>query len=252
MSEKAYLSNICPAWTIEAQEEALAKAVPDWPKGVRVYRDILGPSARKAHSTEALVQRASALRSTGRKGASETLWMADLSVFDWSPKGFMSGLAEAAARNMTVVAVDTGRRIAPDAGAVELSAALDEFKRGRDRRPGGGGRMVGATASKVARLADTLRRVALIEPDWAKPNEEISTESLLLRAGRKPHGRRDVIPMAYATAAKYLDHRPLVQARAIGEARRQLAYAEAVEERKAKAAARAARKAAKETTNGQA
>ena len=38
MSDRAYISNIHAVWTIAAQEEALAKVVPGWPK-VAVYKN---------------------------------------------------------------------------------------------------------------------------------------------------------------------------------------------------------------------
>lgn len=46
----------------------------------------------------------------------------------------------------------------------------------------------------------------MIEDDWHKA--EIATDVLLERAGRVPKGKRDLVPMAWATAVRLLGRRP--------------------------------------------
>jgi hypothetical protein len=96
------------------------------------------------------------------------------------------------------VAHDTGRRIEPTAGADELSAAVEEFQKVKRSDLTGMGRRAGALVSAKVRTDDAKARVELIWEDWFK--REVPTSELLLRAGLKRKGRRDVIPMAYQTA----------------------------------------------------
>ena len=53
-------------------------------------------------------------------------------------------------------------------------------------------------------MADRQARMALIEEDWH--GVEVPTDDLLMRAGKMRRGR--LVPMAWATAVKYLGRRP--------------------------------------------
>lgn len=211
LAARVYISNISKLWPVEAQEAALAAGTPGWPD-VRVYQDHLGPMARKAHSPEALKERSSGLlRRTSRPPGDETIYVASLAVLAWTPEDLMACLEAAAARHATIVALDTGRRIEPTAGAADLRPALVDFLASKRRAQTEGGRAIGVKASKEKRLADVLARIKLIEADW--PLREVSTQELLERAGRVPHRHRHKVAMSYITAVQHLGKRPLAQKR---------------------------------------
>lgn len=168
------------------------------------------------------------LRPTRRAATDEVIYLASLAVLAWDATDFMDCLVAAGRRHATVVALDTGRRIPPDASREELAEAQREFLARRRSADAGGGQKVGAAASTKARLEDAARRIALIADEWNR--DDVPTPELLLKAGRKPSGRRDVTPMAYQTAAKYLGHRPEAQRK------RRIAMAVAEQNRQRKAA----------------
>lgn len=208
---RAYLSNIVRIWPIDKQEQAHVAGTPGWPD-VATYRDEVKPRARKAHSAEALTERAFMLRRTGRRRGEETVYVASLCVLAWTPEDWMQCMAQLADRNATVVALDTGRTLPPDAGQVERAAAFSEFLAGRRRAQTGEGRKVGAKISADRKKQDSARRAELIRADW--PLRLTSTKELLLRAGttRKRRGVEFVVPMAYSIAKRHLGPRPEAQA----------------------------------------
>jgi hypothetical protein len=210
MPDRVYLSNIARTWPIAAQEALLAKAAPGWPN-VPTYRDILLPAKRRGQSREAMTERASMLRATSRRPQDEVIYVASLAVLAWDAGDFGSCLAAAAKRQATIVALDTGRRVPPHVGADDWAEATKEFLAKRRSSEAGGGRKVGAEASKKVRMEDAQQRADSIRPDWTR--NDIPTGELLLRAGkrRKIGGKSVVVPMAYATAVRYLGHRPEAQ-----------------------------------------
>lgn len=210
MAVRAYLSNVVRIWPLDKQEAMLAENIPGWPHDVAVYRDEVKPKARRSHSDEALKERATMLRRTSRRGdGSEAIYVASFCVLAWTPEDWMRCMAAAAQRGAAVIALDTGTILQPTAGAQERADAFSEFLAGRRRAQTGEGRKVGALISAAARLADTKTRVALIADDWKR--REFSTEALLLRAGRTPKGRRQIVPMAYNTAVLHLGKRRVAQ-----------------------------------------
>lgn len=208
---RAYLSNIVKTWPLDKQEAMHAAGTPGWPNGnkVAIYRDEVKPAARKAHSPEALRERAEALRPTSRRRSDELLHVASLAVLAWSPEDFMGCMAAAAARGATIVVLSTGRRILPTAGARELADAQKEFMEERRRAQTSPGRKEAAKVQGAKRRADTSQRIDLIRADW--PLRTVATADLLLRAGRIPRGKRDVVPMAYSIAKRHLGPRPAAQ-----------------------------------------
>ncbi len=201
MKRKIYLSNILRHWPVEAQRKALAGVE----KPHETYEDILKPRHLKAHAAAALTERGMALRPTSRKGHEETIYVASLGVLAWVAEDFMAALGAVAARNASVVAMDTGRHISATATATELAEALSEFLAARRRHQTTGGRLAGVKASNASRKADTAARAALIAEDWR--GVDVPTDVLLARAGRVPKGKRDKVAMAYRTAVLLLGRR---------------------------------------------
>ncbi len=211
MKRKTYASNILRHLPLEAQRKVLAGVE----KPYETYEDILKPRHLKAHSPDALKERAMLLRPTSRKGHEEMIYVASLGVLGgWTAEDCLKALGAAGARNATVVALDSGRHIPPTATGAELAEAISEFVAARRRQQTTGGRL----AAAAARKAGTAARAALIADDWHRA--DVDTDVLLLRAGRTLKRKVKVVPMAYRTAVQHLGRRPT--ARAMRKAQQQM------------------------------
>lgn len=199
MPDKAYLSNILKVWTLEAQHELLDTVG----EKLTEYVDELKPGQRKRKDVEALFWRGKMLAPTSRRTKGETIYFACWGMLAWNPVDLGNCLAAARVRGATLVALNTGLRIGPDAGAVEIAQAQKDFALDKRRgavQPGRAGWEVTAELKK----ADTLRRVELIRKDWGDP--KFTQAELLLRAGRKT-ARGHIQPMAWKTAREHLNTR---------------------------------------------
>lgn len=153
---KVYLSNLLAAWPFKRQEELCAEMVPDWPD-VSTYKDEAAPRHRKAHAVEALTERALLLRPTSRRHGRETVYIPTFGLLAWEWRDFLRCIKAAGERGATLVALDTGTQIPPDASPTALIAAAEEFatrrksdqtKLGRDT---GGGLIAGQRREEAAR-----------------------------------------------------------------------------------------------------
>jgi hypothetical protein len=192
MPGKAYISNILKVWSPETQQELLDGVG----ERLTIYQDELRPGERKRKAADAMVQRDAMFRPTGRRNREETVYVACLGLLAWDLRDLQRCLRAAQARGATIVALNTGRRIAPDAGAKETDEAQDDFTADKRRgavRPG----RLGHEIAREQRLADTARRLDLIREDWGNP--AFNRDELLMRAGRKTK-RGHIQPMAYITA----------------------------------------------------
>lgn len=199
--KKVYISNISRVWPVAVQEKLIAAKVAEWPN-VSTYRDDLSAAKRQGQSKDAMTQRAYVLRlSTPRP---EVIMFASWPVLAWDIRDLSECWKAAKARGASLMALDTGFVLAPDAGADELAAVVADFLAKKKSADAGSGRKIGAAASVKARSEDIKRRIALIEDDWPKPWPP--TKELLDRAGRERKiGRKKVwVPMAYSTAVKAL------------------------------------------------
>ncbi len=211
MPDKAYISNILKVWTPAAQQELLDSVG----EKLTVYQDDLRPGQRKHKDPAALAQRADMLRPTSRRNRDETIYVAALGLLAWDLRDFGRCLAATQARGSTIVALNTGRRIGPDAGAKEISEAQEDFTGDKRRgavRPG----RLGYEIAQEQRLADTARRIDLIRQDWGNP--AIALDDLLMRAARTTK-RGALQPMAYTTARKALGVRAHIFKVKAGQAR---------------------------------
>lgn len=184
MTARVYFSNIVAAWSIERQEKLAAEKVPGWPR-VEVYREDVAPRHRKSHAADALVERNNALlRKTGRRGARETIYVASLALLAWELRDFQRCLVAAEARGATVVALDTGTEIPPDANRKALADAGDEFVSRRKSAQTEGS--LGTEGGKIAgarRWTAAEERCQKIAAKWPLPSEQYPTAVLLKEAG---------------------------------------------------------------------
>lgn len=197
MSTRAYLSNLYPRWPFDRQERALSVGVPDWPKGVAVYRDEMTPSQRKRHMVGDLEGRIALLRQTtrGRKGG-EDIYVASLAVLAWTLADLLECLTLAQSRGSTVHVLDTGLVLAPDAGAATLHQATKDFATGRKSSIG----MVGGEISARLRSEAAKAKAMTIEAEWKLPSKDYPSPALLAKAG-----------ISRNTANLYLGKRPEMQ-----------------------------------------
>lgn len=208
MPNKAYLSNILKVWSWEAQRELL-DAVGE---NLIEYQDDLKPGQRKHKNPDVLYWRGKMLAATGRRTKDETIYFACWGLLAWDLLDLGRCFAAAKTRGATLVALNTGLRIGPDAGAVEIAQAQKDFALDKRRgavQPGRAGYEVTAELKK----ADTLRRIELIRKDWGDP--KFTQAELLLRAGRKT-ARGHIQPMAWKTAREHLNTRRWAMAHRAG------------------------------------
>lgn len=196
MTIRVYLSNIVPGWPIQRQKELLAQHVPDWPK-VPTYTDLLSPKQRKAHSPASLTERVELLRETSRPESIEAIVVAALPCLGWEHLDFLECVAAISARGATLIALNTDRRITPDATPTEIAEAAREFVTGRRATKGG---PAGYLVSAEKREAEHRAAAKLIEDRWKLPTKDYPTVPLLAEAG-----------ICRNTANKYLLNRPEAQ-----------------------------------------
>lgn len=182
MTSRAYISNLSPAWPISRQEALLAAAIPGWPAGVRVFRDVLEAKARQGHSTALLVERGKLLRLSSR-GAGETILIAALPVFAWGADDLLSCITAAAARNATLRVLDVGLTILPTSTAADLHTALTAFATSRRRALEQGRASIGGQVSAAKRSGDAKAAAETIRAQWALPSDDYPTLALLDKAG---------------------------------------------------------------------
>jgi hypothetical protein len=197
MTLHAYLSNITPGWSIQQQKDVLAAHVPGWPD-IPTYIDRLPPAKRKAHSPASLTQRAELLRGTWRPENVEGIVVVSLACLAWEQVDFLQCVAAATTRGATIVALDTGRRIAPGATPAEIADAAQEFARRRAAK-GGMGRP-GYLVSAEKRSAEAKAAAMRIKDRWELPTKDYPTDALLAEAD-----------ICRNTANFYLGNRPEAQ-----------------------------------------
>jgi hypothetical protein len=210
MHVKFYLSTICPGvWPIDRQERLLAAWLAGNPCEPVRYVDEIGPKARRNANGKALTQRANLLRPTTR-GVLEMIVLASWRCFAFGGDDLAGAIAAAGARCATLVVLDRGIRIEPNAAGQTVATEIAEF--GRMVRH----KLTGRTRAEIAEEVrlETEARIELIRPYWPMDAKEHPTPKLLAMAGRKGKA------MAYKTAKDHLGPRPVAQrTREIAEAR---------------------------------
>lgn len=166
-----------------------------------LYEDVLKKAqleaARRSRTTDLLVQRDEMLRPTSRT-TPETIRTASPVCLVISPTDLGRVLAAASARKATVVFLDSGLSIPPDAGAALISQALQAFETAKRSAAGKLSGRMGYEVSSEKRIEDAKRRAETIRPDWGRSDR--LTSDLLAQAD-----------LSFNTAVKYLGRRSLVQ-----------------------------------------
>ena len=164
------------------------------------YRDILAERHAKRPAQmhgEWLKERAQMLRPTGRNGA-DTIYVATMLALGVREADLAKTLAAAAARGSTIVALDSGISVAPDAGAYGVSAALEDWARAKRSAQTAPGRLLGVQAAAAAKRERTMRQVRIARPLWRDTSPgrmtteqvaaeaKLSIKTLYSELGRRP------------------------------------------------------------------
>lgn len=165
-------------WPVEKQREALAEA------GFTgsIYEDTLSRNHMRGRDPKFLVERAVLLRPTGRQAAG-IIKVASIRVFALSPVDLADALAQAAARQETIIALDTGLEIAPSPSAAVFNAAMSTWDKGRRNAQTIDGRTKGNQAAAEAKRRRSEAAVAIARPLWGLPSEEMSATAISERCG---------------------------------------------------------------------
>lgn len=179
MPIKAYLSNISPRWPIQRQEEVLRGAIPGWPKGITIFRDVLDLNQRRAHRKNDLVERAALLRGTSR--GSEIV-MATLAAWDWSAEGMLAAITLALSRGDVIRVVDGDLRLQPGASAADLVGVTAAFEASRKIDKAILRGSPGGKVSAEKRAAEARRRALEVMPLWRLPSSEWPQAAVAIKA----------------------------------------------------------------------
>ena len=199
---RCYVRNGVWGWSLEAQEKALADAgvlEPD-----RLYRDVLPASHAKRPAQvrpEWLVQRDALFRPTARN-APDTVYVAAMTVLGVRETDLAYALALASTRRSTVIALDSGVTVTPDAGAAGVNAAMVDWARAKRSGQTQPGRRIGTQAAAEAKKARTLAKLPEARKLWRLPSQEMATMEIAARAG-----------LSVKTLYSYLGRRAVAQRR---------------------------------------
>lgn len=191
MKLRAYKSNLSPPWTERRQDEALARAIPGYPRGVDVISDWPDGGARQGHKPLLPGRDGLLLRRASRR-AEEAIYMASLSVLAQSWEDGATGewgvarcLALAADRGATihVVGITPPLIIPPSSDAALFAEASQEFAQGKRRQRAEKRGQVGGRVSADRRKADAREKLKTIERFWHDPKETRKDAELAAIAG---------------------------------------------------------------------
>lgn len=199
---KSYIRSGVWGWSPQEQERALTKANVFDPS--RVYRDDLPARQAKLPGRirpEWLTERDAMLRPTARNGG-DTIHVATMPVLAPSEADLAAALAAAAAKGATIVAVDSGVSIGPDAGAAGVVTAIADWQRSKATARTKPGRIAGNIAAAEAKKRRTLAALPEARKLWPLPSTEMSSEEIAARVG-----------LSVKTLYSYLGRRQVAQRR---------------------------------------
>lgn len=170
LTPRAYVRDGVPGLTMAEQEAVLTGA------GIsleRCYRDALKKSQIKRRDPEDLKDRGRLLRPTSAN-RTEVVWLATLRVLGWTMADITKTLAVAAARGTSFHCADIGETFSADTINERLMLALAESEAARRRGQTETARSVGVMASMARAEKRRRESLAIAEPLWMLPSEEIS------------------------------------------------------------------------------
>ena len=181
---KTYARNGVWGWSVEAQDTVLAAAAPST---AAHYRDILKENRAKRPAQihgEWLTERDAMFRPTGRRNRDDTIYVATMLALGIREADLAKVLAAAADRGLTIVALDSGVSIAPSAGALGVSAALEDWARAKRSAQTQPGRLLGVQAAASAKRSRTMAKLPEARPLWrdARP-DRLTSEQVAERVG---------------------------------------------------------------------
>lgn len=144
-NDRFYVRNGVPGLSVEEQDALIAPF-----NSVAVYRDILPKTRLKRRDPADLVQRREMLRPTSR-GTPETIGVASLRVLGWNAEDILWALAQAAARQATIIALDTGEQYEPSDEAERLRRGVAEACQQNRKQQTRNAYPAGVKAAKEAR-----------------------------------------------------------------------------------------------------
>ncbi|GBR20495.1 hypothetical protein AA105894_2571 [Asaia spathodeae NBRC 105894] len=179
LMKRAYVREGVPGWSVERQLAALSDAGFSGP----IFQDAMTRGDKRGRRVEALTERASLLRPSGREGR-ETIIVATIRALALNSGPDLLGALKAAAdRGATVRALSERLEIPPGAGIAELIAASTAWDRGRRIDQTADARTKG-NAAAAARAADRrAKAVAIARPLWGLSSGEMPNTEIARRAG---------------------------------------------------------------------
>lgn len=148
------------------------------------------------------------LRPTGRKRPEEMVYIASPACLAWSLSDFTIVLTALMERGATLIALDTGLVVPPNAGPRELGEAVKAFTASKITVTGLGP-LAGAKISARKRRESSDEAVKRIAERWPLPSREHPTSELL-----------DEVGLSLNTVVSRLGRRPLAQKRRLDAAKR--------------------------------
>lgn len=191
MKLRAYKSNLSAPWTERRQDEALARAIPGYPRDVDMVSDWPDGGERQGHKPLLPNRDTLLLRGASRR-AEEAIYMASLSVLAQSWEDGVTGewgvarcLALAADRGATihVVGSEPPLVIPPSGDAALFAQAAQEFAQGKRRQRAEKRGQVGGRVSAERRRAEAREKLKTIERFWHDPKETRKDAELAAIAG---------------------------------------------------------------------
>ncbi len=162
MADKAYLSNISPAWSIARQKEVIGPPLPGG--AVAAYLDELKPRHLRRRSPDDLVERAVLCRPTGRRGP-EIVRVASIGVMAWRQDDFARVVEALGARRAALVSHHDGETFDLQS-ATARQRAIELFPTARKEGGRQRGRAVGARRSAEIRNAASKAAAEAVRARW--------------------------------------------------------------------------------------
>lgn len=200
MKLRVYRSTISAAWPLARQDALLDARLPGW-RDLPNFLDEPSARERRARQSASLVDRGTMLLGTTRR-TTHTIAVASLPCFAWAGRDFEAAVADLAACNALLHALDLDRTFS----AADLPGALTAFAEARERARHEALQQAGAVVSAEKRRAVTDLGVERIEHLWPLPSAEWPTFILRLVASET------VAPRSYNTLVDRLGGREKKQA----------------------------------------